>query len=64
MNKRLVKAINLVKQSEGMTEELTSKIDALYVYGKITHDEYAGIMAGTQESENEDTEEPNENSET
>lgn len=52
MNKRLVKAINLVKQSEGMTEELTSKIDALYVFGKITHDEYADIMADVPRDEN------------
>lgn len=53
MDKRLVKAINLVKQSEGMTEELTSKIDALYVLGKITHDEYADIMAGEAREESE-----------
>lgn len=57
MNKRLVKAINLVKQAEGMTEELTSKIDALYVFGKITHDEYADIMADTTRDESGEEEE-------
>lgn len=57
MDNRLLKAINLVKQKEGMTDELTSKIDTLYVFGKISDDEYADITISEVTEETTETEE-------
>ncbi len=57
MDNRLLKAINLVKQKEGMTDELASKIDTLYVFGKITDDEYADITISEVTEETTESEE-------
>ena len=56
MDSRLLKAINLVKQSEGMTDRLASKIDTLYIFGKISDDEYTDITIGEDTTEAEESE--------